>query len=82
MLVSSLILCAALSVLSAGDLEGLRGEIGEISSSGGGVAALISIGAIVLYVSFFEAGLGTIPWMIGNEILPPHMKVCSVTWCW
>jgi hypothetical protein len=31
--------------------------------------------SVLIYVSFFEFGLGAIPWMIGNEIFPSDVKV-------
>jgi len=72
MMVASLVLCASLSVLDAGGRVAEEGGGGDVAR---GAAAFVSVTAILLFVSFFEAGLGAIPWQIGNEILPPHVKV-------
>jgi hypothetical protein len=41
----------------------------------GPVCDMVALTAMVLFVSFFELGLGPIPWLIGAEIFPGHRFV-------
>jgi hypothetical protein len=47
---------------------------GEMFFSGP-VCDMVALTAMVLFVSFFELGLGPIPWLIGAELFPGHRFV-------
>jgi hypothetical protein len=39
---------------------------------------MVSIVFVLLFVSFFEIGLGAIPWMIGGEMLPEQPRAIGM----
>jgi MFS family permease len=39
----------------------------------------VSVGAVLLFVIFFEIGLGPIPWLITAEIFPPEVSATAMT---
>ena len=77
MAVSALVLTGAMVRLGAQApaLEVNNPEEGAGGGGGGmGVLALAAVSGVLAFVSFFELGLGAIPWSIGGEIFPPDAK--------
>lgn len=62
----------------------LQGSMASVK----GTLAIIALVFVMLFVTFFEVGLGAIPWIIGGEMLPeaPRATVmgaaAAVNWFW
>jgi len=60
-----------LSLAAMGAFFYLKQENGDRTPENLGWLPLLSL---IIYVSAFSVGLGPIPWLIGPEIVPSHVK--------
>ena len=58
----------------AGDLDGLAAGGGAALATPPAWVGFMSVAMVLVFVSFFEVGLGPIPWLIGAEIFPARIR--------
>ena len=70
LLIGALGMCVACVVIT-----GLQASGGEAMNKAEGLAV---VALILLYVVFFELGMGSIPWIIGGEMLPEAPRAAAM----
>jgi len=69
---------SAVEFSSTGSIGGSSTSSDASEGEGAGLMGWCAVGAVLLYVTAFEIGLGAIPWQIGNELMPSSARDATI----